>query len=149
MNIRIANKDDISKLKELDVKDQYYIEELGEYHSVLDDEEFLLYFLESKSIFIAEEFSTIYGFLLAQLREWMFHQKNIIWIEHIVVDPEKRNTGIAQNLITFMLKCYKEKYPKIRYVYSIINPDNKASLEMSRKFNPLSRSVFILTKEID
>jgi len=148
MNIRIANKEDVSKLKELDAKDQYFVEELGEYHSVLDDDKFLLYFLESRSIFIAEEFSKIYGFLLAQIREWMFHQKNIIWIEHIVVDPEKRNTGIAKNLITFMLSHYKEKFPKIRYVYSIINPDNKASLGMSRKFNPLSKSVFMITKDL-
>ena len=148
MNIRIANKEDISKLKELDAKDQYYVEELGEYHSVLDDDEFLYYFLESESIFISEEFSKLYGFLLAQIREWMFHYKKIIWIEHIVVDPEMRNTGIAQNMITFMIRHYKEKYADIRYVYSMINPDNKASLGMSRKFNPLSKSVFIITKEI-
>ncbi len=78
----------------------------------------------------------------------MFHHKNIIWIEHIVVDPEKRNTGIAKNLITFMLRHYKEKFPNIRYVYSIVNPDNKASLGMTRKFNPLSKSVFIITKDL-
>jgi len=148
MNIRIANKKDISKLKELDRKDQYYVEELGEYHSVLDNDEFLNFFLENESIFITEEFSKLYGFLLAQIKEWMFHHKKIIWIEHIVVDPEMRNTGIAHNMITFMLRYYKEKYPKIRYVYSMINPDNKASLGMSRKFNPLSRSVFIISKNI-
>lgn len=148
MNIRIANKDDIKNLKELDAKDLYFIEELGEYHSVLDDDEFLLYFLENESIFLAEEFSKLYGFLLAQIKDWMFHHKNIIWIEHIVVDPEMRNTGIAQNLITFMLRHYKEKSPEIRYVYSIVNPDNKASLGMSRKFDPLSKSVYMISKDI-
>ena len=62
MNIRIANKNDIPNLKALDVKDQYFVEHLGEYHTVLDDDEFLNHFLESDSIFIAEEFSRIYGF---------------------------------------------------------------------------------------
>ena len=148
MNIRIAHKDDIPKLKELDVKDQYFVEHLGEYHTVLDDDEFLNHFLESDSIFVAEEFSKVYGFLLAQIKEWMFHYKKIIWIEHIVVDPDKRREGIAQNMIKFMMDHYKTKDPEVRFVYSIINPDNKASLKMSRKFEPLSKSVFMILKEI-
>jgi len=148
MNIRIANKDDIPKLKELDTKDQYYIEHLGEYHTVLDDLEFLHHFLDKRCIFIAEEFSKLAGFLIAQIKNWMFHQKKIIWIEHIVVDPEKRREGIAQNLIRFMVDHFKTKDPEIRFIYSIINPDNKASLQMSRKFEPLSKSVFMISKKI-
>ena len=148
MNIRIAFKDDIPKLKELDKKDQYYVEHLGEYHTVLDDDEFLNYFLDNNNIFIAEEFSKVFGFLLAQVREWMFHHKKIIWIEHIVVDPDKRREGIAQNMIKFVIDYFREKDSEIRFVYSIINPDNKASLSMSRKFEPLSKNVFMITKEI-
>ncbi len=148
MNIRIATKDDIPKLKELDKKDQYFVEHLGEYHTVLDDDEFLNHYLESNSIFLAEEFSILYGFLIAQIREWMFHHKKIIWIEHIVVDPIKRREGIAQNMIRFMMNHFKGKDPEVRFVYSIINPDNKASLKMSRKFEPLSKNVFMITKEI-
>ena len=134
MNIRIANKEDISNLKELDAKDQYFVEQLGEYHTLLDDDEYLCYFLERECIFIAEEFSKTVGILISQIKKWMFHHKKIIWIDHIVVDPEKRCEGIAQNMIKFMLQHYKEKVPSVNFIYSIINPDNKASLGMSRKF---------------
>lgn len=148
MNVRLASKKDIEKLKELDAKDQYYVEELAEYHSLLDDDEYLKHFMNNKTIFIAEENEKITGFLIAQIKKWMFHHEKIIWIEHIVVDPERRREGIAQMMIREMVDSYIKKDKKISHVYSIINPDNKASLGMSEKFDPFTKTIFMMSKKL-
>jgi len=148
VKVRLATKKDIKKLKELDAKDQFYVEELAEYHTLLDDDDYLYYFLKKKTIFVAESGTCLCGFLIAQIREWMFHHEKIIWIEHIVVDPERRREGIAQKMINFMIKDYTEKDKKISHVYSVINPDNKASLGMSKKFEPFTKTIFMISKKL-
>ena len=149
LKIRLATKKDIDQLKELDAKDRYYVDELNEYHSLLDDDQYLNHFLKNKAIFIAEGKDRILGFLIALIKEWMFHHEKIIWIEHIVVDPNKRRKGIAQMLINNMISTYLEKDKNISHVYSIINPDNKASLKMSEKFEPFSKAIFMISKKLD
>ena len=54
MIVRIANKNDISGLRKLDAKETIFVKELNEFHTVLDDNEFLNFFLKTKSVFIAE-----------------------------------------------------------------------------------------------
>ena len=148
LNVRQANKGDLSKLKELDAKDQFFVDELEEYHTLLDDDEYVQYFLKNKSFFIAEADDKIVGFLIAQIKDWMFHHKKIIWIDHIVVDPDRRREGIAQIMIKEMVNHYTKKDKKISHVYSIINPDNKASLDFSKKFDPFSKTIFMISKKL-
>jgi len=73
MIVRIAEKSDVYSLRKLDTKDSFFVKELNEFHSVLDDNEFLNFFLKTESIFIAESGSIILGYLIAQIRKWMFH----------------------------------------------------------------------------
>jgi ribosomal protein S18 acetylase RimI-like enzyme len=149
MNIRLASKDDVDQLKELDAKDRYYVEELAEYHSLLDDNDYVNHFLKEKNIFIVEEEEEIMGFLIAQIKDWMFHHEKIIWIEHIVVDPERRGEGLAQLMIKHAISRFRKKEKKITHVYSITNPDNKASLKMSEKFDPFTKTIFMISKKLD
>lgn len=69
MRVRVANKKDISGLRKLDAKDSFFVKELKEFHTVLNDNEFLTFFLKTKSVFIAESGSNILGFLIAQIRK--------------------------------------------------------------------------------
>jgi len=136
MNIRLAIERDIPALKALDAKGPFFIKELNEFHTVLDDDDFLLYFLDSRSIFIAESDSMIVGYLIAKIKEWMFHYRNVIWIEHIFVDPEMRRKGIAQSMLNFMISYYLKINPDIKKVISKILPENEASLNLSKKYLP-------------
>lgn len=149
MKVRLATKNDVDDLKELDAKDRYYVEELAEYHSLLDDDDYVKHFLKQKTIFVAEEEEHIVGFLIAQIKDWMFHHEKIIWIEHIVVHPERRGEGLAQVLINHAISKYRKKDKNISHVYSIVNPDNKASLRMSEKFDPFTKTIFMISKELD
>jgi GNAT superfamily N-acetyltransferase len=116
MIVRVANKNDVSGLRKLDAKETIFVKELNEFHTVLDDNEFLNFFLETKNVFIAESGSVIVGFLIAQIREWIFHYKKIIWIEHIFGDPERRKEGIAQSILNYMINHYTKNDPDIEFI---------------------------------
>ncbi len=149
MKVNIANKNDIIELRELDAKESVFVKELGEYHNVLDDDDFLNYFLEDNSIFIIKSESKIIGYIIAQMRDWMFHYKKIIWIEHIFVDPDQRKKGIAQKLINYMINHYKVNNPEIKFIFGHINQDNQASLEMAKKYVPDFKENIIISKNIE
>jgi len=149
MNIRLAIEKDIPALKVLDAKGPFFIKELNEFHTVLDNDEFLLFFLNSKSIFIAESDSVIVGYLIAQIKDWMFHYKNIIWIEHIFVDPERRRKGIAQSMLDFMISYYLIINPEIKKVIGIIHPENEASLKISEKYLPYYKNIIHVTINVN
>lgn len=148
MIVRIADKSDISGLRNLDAKESIFVKELNEFHTVLDDNEFLNFFLKTKSVFIAESGSVIVGYLIAQIRKWMFHYKKIIWIEHIFVDPERRKECIAQSLLNYMINHYTKNDPDIEFIFSKINPENKVSLKLSEKFSFHSQKAFIVFKRL-
>ena len=148
MIVRVANKNDISGLRKLDAKETIFVKELNEFHTVLDDNEFLNFFLKTKSVFIAESGSVIVGYLIAQIRKWMFHYKKIIWIEHIFVDPERRREGIAQSMLNYMINHYTKNDPDIEFIFSKINPENKVSLKLSEKFSFNRQKTFIVYKRL-
>ena len=148
MIVRIAEKSDVSRLRKLDAKDIFLVKELNEFHTVLDDNEFLNFFLKTKSVFIAESGSIILGYLIAKIRKWMFHYKKIIWIEHILVDPERRKEGIAQSLLNYMINHYTKNDPDIEFIFSKINPGNKGSLKLSEKFSFNRQKTFIVYKRL-
>ena len=148
MILRIAEKSDVSRLRKLDAKDTFLVKELNEFHTVLDDNEFLNFFLKTKSVFIAESGSIILGYLIAQIRKWMFHYKKIIWIEHILVDPERRKEGIAQSLLNYMINHYTKNDPDIEFIFSKINPANEGSLKFSEKFSFNRQKTFIVYKRL-
>lgn len=148
MIVRVANKNDISGLRKLDAKETIFVKELNEFQSVLDDNEFLNFFLKTKSVFIAESGSVIVGYLIAQIRKWMFHYKKIIWIEHIFVDPERRKEGIAQSMLNYMINHYTKDDLDLEFIFSKINPENKDSLKLSEKFSFNSRKTIIVFKRL-
>ena len=148
MIVRIADKSDISGLRNLDAKESIFVKELNEFHTVLDDNEFLNFFLKTNSVFIAESGSTILGYLIAQIRKWMFHYKKIIWIEHILINPERRKEGIAQSLLNYMINHYTKNNPDIEFIFSKINPGNKGSLKLSEKFSFHRQKTFIVYKRL-
>jgi len=148
MIVRVANKNDISGLRKLDAKETIFVKELNEFHTVLDDNEFLNFFLKTKSVFIAESGSVIIGYLIAQIRKWMFHYKKIIWIEHIFVDPERRKEGIAQSMLNYMINHYTKNDPDIEFIFSKINLENKVSLKLSEKFSFNRQKTFIVYKRL-
>ncbi len=133
MIIRIANENDIANLRKLDAKDLYLVKELNEYHTLLDDDNYLSFFLKKKSIFVAESKSKIIGFLIALIRKWTFHQEKIVWIEHVLVDPDNRNEGIAQGMLNYAIEYYIKSNPEIQFVYTMISPENMTSLKLSNK----------------
>lgn len=148
MIVRIAEKSDISRLRKLDAKDSFFVKELNEFHTVLDDSEFLNFFLKTKSVFIAESGSIILGYLIAQIRKWMFHYRKIIWIEHILVDPERRKENIAQSLLNYMINHYTKNDPDIEFIFSKINLGNKGSLKLSEKNSFNRQKTFIVWKNL-
>ena len=148
MIVRVANKNDISDLRKLDAKETIFVKELNEFHTVLDDNEFLNFFLKTKSVFIAESGSVIVGYLIAQIRKWMFHYKKIIWIEHIFVDPERRKEGVAQSMLNYMINRYTKDDLDLEFIFSKINPENKVSLKLSEKFSFNSRKTIIVFKRL-
>jgi len=148
MIVRVANKKDISGLRKLDAKETIFVKELNEFHTVLDDNEFLNFFLKTKSVFIAESGSVIVGYLIAQIRKWMFHYKKIIWIEHIFVDPERRKEGVAQSMLNYMINHYTKDDLDLEFIFSKINPENKVSLKLSEKFSFNSRKTIIVFKRL-
>ena len=148
MIVRVANKNDISGLRKLDAKETIFVKELNEFHTVLDDNEFLNFFLKTKSVFIAESGSIIVGYLIAQIRKWMFHYKKVIWIDHIFVDPERRKEGIAQSMLNYMINHYTKNDPDIEFIFSKINPGNKGSLKLSEKNSFNRQKTFIVWKNL-
>lgn len=148
MIVRIAEKSDVSRLRKFDAKDSFLVKELNEFHTALDDNEFLNFFLKTKSVFIAESGSIILGYLIAQIRKWMFHYKKIIWIEHILIDPERRKEGIAQSLLNYMINHYTKNDPDIEFIFSKINPGNKGSLKLSEKNSFNRQKTFIVWKNL-
>ena len=148
MIVRVANKNDISGLRKLDAKETIFVKELNEFHTVLDSNEFLNFFLKTKSVFVAEASSVIVGYLIALIRKWMFHYKKIIWIEHIFVDPERRKEGIAQSMLNHMINHYTQNDSDIEFIFSKINPENKVSLKLSEKFSFHRQKAFIVFKRL-
>ena len=59
MIVRIAEKSDVSRLRKLDAKDTFLVKELNEFHTVLDDNEFLNFFLKTKSVFVLNRIKKI------------------------------------------------------------------------------------------
>ena len=51
MIVRVANKNDISGLRKLDAKETIFVKELNEFHTVLDSNEFLIFFFKSEKCF--------------------------------------------------------------------------------------------------
>ena len=148
MRVRVANKNDISCLRKLDAKETIFVKELNEFHTVLDDSEFLIFFLKTKSVFVAESGSVIVGYLIAQIRKWMFHYKKILWIEHIFVDPKRRKESIAHSMLNYMINHYTKIDPDIEFIFSKINPENKVSLKLSEKFSFNGQKTIIVFRRL-
>jgi RimJ/RimL family protein N-acetyltransferase len=148
MRVYVANKNDIIGLKKLDAKETVYVKELNEFHTILDNNEFLSFFLNTNSVFVAESDSVIVGYLIAQIRKWMFHYKKIIWIEHIFVDPERRREGVAQSMLNYMISHYAKDNPEIEFIFGKINSENKASLKLAEKASFKRQKNFLIFKKI-
>ena len=148
MIVRVANINDISRLRKLDTKEIIFVKELNEFHTILDDNEFLDFFLKRNSVFVAESDSVIVGYLIALIRKWMFHYKKIIWIEHIFVDPDRRKEGIAQSMLNYMIDHYTKNEPDIEFIFSKMNPENKASLKLSEKLSFNSQKTIVIFKKL-
>ena len=131
MKIRIATRNDIAKLKELDTTCAEADVIDGKKFYVLDKKGIIPYFLKYKGLIVAEDNGMIVGFALSHIAEWMHGVDRLAWIEHIGVHPEHRKKGVAMEMLKFIEKHYRSR---AKAVFATIHPLNKKSMQLFGKF---------------
>jgi ribosomal protein S18 acetylase RimI-like enzyme len=89
------------------------------------------FYLRTGSSFVAEENGEIIGYVASQTVSFMHGDDRQLWIEYVVVKPEFRKQRIGLTLL-HKLVDYARRH-KIDRIYTTINPDNEASINLHRK----------------
>lgn len=103
------------------------------------------FYLKTGSSFVAEKEGKAIGYVASQTVPFMHGADKLLWIEYIVVQRNYRKQGIGLALLQ-RLADYA-KHHKINRIYTTINPDNPASINLHNKagFKIEDRKIATLT----
>lgn len=88
-------------------------------------------YLKTGSSFAAEKNGEVIGYVASQTINYQHGVDKLLWIEYIVTKKEHRRHGVATLLLKKLIDY--AKHEKINRIYTTINPDNAASVELHRK----------------
>jgi L-amino acid N-acyltransferase YncA len=89
------------------------------------------FYVKTGSSFVAEKDGEVVGYVATQTIPFMRGYDRVLWIEYVVVRSRFKRQGIGTALL-----CRLVQYAKagnIDQIFSTINPDNEASIELHRK----------------
>jgi ribosomal protein S18 acetylase RimI-like enzyme len=89
------------------------------------------FYLHTGSSYVAESEGHVIGYVASQTEHYVHGQDDLLWIEYIVVHPQYRQQGVGSALLQ-ALKQYAQKH-EIDKIFTTINPDNPASLQLHRQ----------------
>jgi len=89
------------------------------------------FYLRTGSSFVAEEKGKVVGYVASQTIPYIHGVDKLLWIEYIVTKKEHRRHGVATLLLNRLID--HAKHEKIDRIYTTINPDNTASIELHQK----------------
>jgi len=89
------------------------------------------FYLKTGSSFVAEEKGEAIGYIASQTVSYMHGVDKLLWIEYVVVKSEHRRQGIGTALLRRLMDYAKRN--NINRIYTTINPDNEASIELHQK----------------
>ncbi len=128
LKIRKAKSEDLSTLRKIDPE-----------ISALE-KDILKYYLKKRGIFIVQNRRNhqIEGFLLSQVLNWVNNKRRIVWIEHIYINPKKKNGEAAQALLDYLKDYYRHLDPNVKYVFGNMNPGDKELIKISNGLQSIS-----------
>ena len=89
------------------------------------------FYLKTGSSFIAEENGEVIGYVASQTASYMHGVDKLLWIEYVVVKSQYRRKGVGTALMNRLLNHADRN--SVGRIYTTINPDNKASIELHQK----------------
>jgi RimJ/RimL family protein N-acetyltransferase len=89
------------------------------------------FYLKTGSSFVAEKEGKVVGYVASQVVPFMHGADKLLWIEYIVVQQGFRKQGIGLALLQTLTD--HAKHHKINRIYTTINPDNQASINLHSK----------------
>jgi len=130
MRIRIGKSSDVRALRELDTVSAEADRFNGKRCFVLRRKGVIEYFIKCRGLFVAEDNGAIIGYVLTHPVDWMHGVRRMIWVEHIGTHPIHRRKGVADALLVFVRKHYRNKGACL---YAEIHPQNRNSIGLFRK----------------
>lgn len=104
------------------------------------------HYLKSGSSYVAEEDGEVIGYVASQTIPFIHGVDRLLWIEYIVVQPKHRRKGVGTALLRRLIN-YAER-ANIDRIYTTINPDNEASIELHQKTGFQVRSWKVASRRI-
>jgi L-amino acid N-acyltransferase YncA len=140
--VRQLAKEDYRSYKELfDEAYNEYLEDLKQsnpqkYRKELQDKRKVTlsrfnFYVKTGSSFVAEKSGEVVGYVATQTVPFMRGYDEVLWIEYVVVKSKFRRQGIGTALLRRLARYAKAG--DIDEIFSTINPDNEASMELHRK----------------
>ena len=99
----------------------------GDDAPVLSDRAAVSFFLECGGLYVVRDGDRVGGFALVVVVPRMHGERNVVWIEHIAVEPSLRRRGLATKLLETIAEAHPEST-----LHAAIHPMNGASLSLFR-----------------